>query len=250
MGVALSRDLISNSDCNVVLGLGRTGVSMLRHLSAQGLPCVGVDSRPEPPGIAQLRAEFPAVDFYLGELPGDVLLGAGRLHVSPGLALDIPEIASAVAAGVPLGGDIDLFCAAAAAPVVGITGSNAKSTVTELVGEMACAARLRVAVGGNLGTPALDLLASDIELYVLELSSFQLERSAELGLAVAALLNLSEDHFDRHGDMETYSAAKQRIFNGARVGIYNRQDARTQVRGDSPPGSISFGLDEPGAGKL
>ena len=130
-------------------------------------------------------------------------------------------------AGARLRGDIDLFVEVAQAPVIGITGSNAKSTVTALVGDMARRAGLRVGVGGNLGTPALDLLDDETQLYVLELSSFQLERAGSLDLAVATVLNVTPDHLDRHGSMPRYHAAKHRIFTGAAAVVVNSDDALT-----------------------
>ncbi|MCB1822924.1 MAG: UDP-N-acetylmuramoyl-L-alanine--D-glutamate ligase, partial [Candidatus Competibacteraceae bacterium] len=171
--------------------------------------------------------EMPEVPVFAGDYPPELISGASELVVSPGLSLDAPVVQQARAAGVDIIGDIDLFVQAATAPVIGITGSNAKSTVTELVGEMARAARLDVGVGGNLGTPALDLLAPGRELYVLELSSFQLERAGDLNLAVATVLNLSPDHLDRHGSMPRYHQAKHRIFRGCGKAVVNRDDPLT-----------------------
>ncbi|MCB2068733.1 MAG: NAD(P)-binding protein, partial [Ottowia sp.] len=191
----------------VVIGLGVTGLSCARYLHRLGVPFSVVDTRPDAPGLGILRREMPEVPVFAGDYPPELISGASELVVSPGLSLDAPVVQQARAAGVDIIGDIDLFVQAATAPVIGITGSNAKSTVTELVGEMARAARLDVGVGGNLGTPALDLLAPGRELYVLELSSFQLERAGDLNLAVATVLNLSPDHLDRHGSMPRYHQA-------------------------------------------
>jgi len=149
------------------------------------------------------------------------------LIVSPGISLDEPVVQQARDAGVNIVGDIDLFMREATAPVVGITGSNAKSTVTELVGQMARDAQFSARVGGNLGTPALDLLDPACALYVLELSSFQLERAGELGLEVATVLNVSPDHLDRHGSMPRYHQAKHRIFRGCHKAVVNRDDPLT-----------------------
>ncbi len=237
--------LIASSETPLVVGLGSTGLSCVRYFSRRGIPCAVADSREAPPGLDDLLAEYPDLSVQLGPLDAERLKAAGRLVVSPGLGLDEPAIAAALAAGVPVCGDIDLFCEEAAAPVVGITGSNGKSTVTALVGEMAAAAGRRVAVGGNLGTPALDLLQEDVQLYVLELSSFQLERAGKLGLALATVLNMSPDHLDRHHGMQAYHAAKHRIFLNCEAVVFNRQDPLSRpLQADSTP-SWSFGLDAP-----
>ncbi|HKK22958.1 MAG TPA: UDP-N-acetylmuramoyl-L-alanine--D-glutamate ligase, partial [Pseudohaliea sp.] len=226
-GNAMGSDLITSNRYRAVVGLGASGLSVARHLHRRGEPFVVLDTRDEPPGVATLRAEMPGVSVFTGELPQGVLDGASELVVSPGLPMDLAPLAAATASGVALCGDIDLFAGAATAPVIGITGTNAKSTVTELVGAMARAAGRRVGVGGNLGTPALDLLDDATELYVLELSSFQLERSHSLGLAVAAVLNLTPDHLDRHGSMPRYHQAKHRIFQGCRHAVIHGDDPLT-----------------------
>ena len=151
----------------------------------------------------------------------------------------------AAARGVKMSGDIELFARHAKAPIIAITGSNAKSTVTTLVGEMAAAAGKRVAVGGNLGTPALDLLNDEVELYVLELSSFQLECTDQLNAEVATCLNVSEDHMDRYSGMPAYHLAKHRIFRGARQVVINRQDALSRPLLAEGQPCWSFGLNKP-----
>jgi UDP-N-acetylmuramoylalanine--D-glutamate ligase len=237
--------LIASSDYIVVAGLGATGLSCLRYLRRIGRRCVAVDSRYTPPGLASAREEWPDLPLYCGDVPSSILACASTVLVSPGLALSDPLLAPARDAGVPLSSDIEWFLSAAQAPVVGITGSNGKSTVTSLVAAMAARAGRRVAVGGNLGVPALDLLDVDCELYVLELSSFQLERLAKPGLAVAAMLNLSADHIDRHGSMAEYHRAKQRIFLGCRAAVCNRDDALTQPLLPPDVPLLRFGLDAP-----
>jgi UDP-N-acetylmuramoylalanine--D-glutamate ligase len=180
-----------------------------------------------------------------GELDVEFLCRADELYVSPGLALATPALQAAAARGVKLSGDIDLFARNAKAPIVAISGSNAKSTVTTLVGEMAAAAGKRVAVGGNLGTPALDLLSDDVELYVMELSSFQLETTHDLGAEVATVLNVSEDHMDRYSGLPAYHLAKHRIFRGAKQVVVNRQDALSRpLMGEGLP-CWTFGLGKP-----
>jgi UDP-N-acetylmuramoylalanine--D-glutamate ligase len=238
----------------LIVGLGASGVSALRYLAKQGAKLVVTDSRAAPAGIDALRAEFPDIEFRLGDFDAPrPLTQFAEAIVSPGVALDEPLVKELLAAGVPVVGDIELFARAANAPIVGITGSNGKSTVTTLVGEMANAAGLRVRVGGNLGTPALDLLSADAELYVLELSSFQLETTHTLACAAVAYLNLSEDHLDRHGSMQHYAAVKARIFRGAQVVVVNRDDAAVmeqvaKVRDafdSTGTQCLSFGLDAP-----
>lgn len=219
--------LIASSENRVVVGLGATGLSCARYFHARGLPFAVVDTRSEPPGIEQLRSEMPDVRVFAGDYPEELFAGASEVVVSPGIAMDAPIVVAALAAGAAIVGDIDLFVREARAPVIGITGSNAKSTVTELLGQMARDTKLDVGVGGNLGTPALDLLASERDLYVLELSSFQLERAGALDLAVATVLNISEDHLDRHGNMVGYHQAKHRIFRGCKTAVVNRDDRLT-----------------------
>lgn len=228
----------------VVIGLGKTGISCLRWLRGQGERVRAVDTRAAPPGLAAVQAEFPDLELHTGGLRADWLLAATALVVSPGVAVAEPEIAAAAARGVPVLGDIELFARAVAkkpVPVIGITGSNGKSTVTALLGEMAQAAGVKVAVGGNFGTPALDLLATDAALYVLELSSFQLETTHTLALAGATILNLSEDHMDRYASFADYGAAKQRIHAHCAVAIVNRDDVWSAPRGAFAGRVVTFG---------
>ncbi|WP_301153917.1 UDP-N-acetylmuramoyl-L-alanine--D-glutamate ligase [Metapseudomonas otitidis] len=237
--------LIASDHFRIVVGLGKSGMSLVRFLARQGVPFAVADTRENPPELATLRLQFPQVEVRCGELDVEFLCRAQELYVSPGLALAIPALQEAAKRGVKLSGDIELFARHAKAPIVAITGSNAKSTVTTLVGDMARAAGKRVAVGGNLGTPALDLLADDIELYVMELSSFQLETTERLNAEVATVLNVSEDHMDRYADMQAYHLAKHRIFRGARQVVVNRGDALSRpLVADQLP-CWSFGLNKP-----
>ena len=242
------QDVIASSVNRVVVGLGVTGLSCARHLHARGMPFTVVDTRAEPPGLAELRHEMPDVAVFAGDYPAEIIDSAAELVVSPGIAMNDPIEVRAQAADIAVVGDIDLFVREARAPIVGITGSNAKSTVTELLGQMASDAGLNVGVGGNLGTPALDLLADDRELYVLELSSFQLERAGRLDLAVATVLNVSADHLDRHGTMPGYHQAKHRIFRGCRKAVINRNDPLTVplVASDVESVNLSIGAPELG----
>lgn len=248
MDLAVSQNVIASNADTVVLGLGVTGLSCARYLARCGQAFTVVDTRCEPPGLDALLSEFPGVPVFLGEVPGAVVESAGELVVSPGLSLDEPLVLKAIAAGVDVVGDIDLFVREANAPVIGITGSNAKSTVTELVGQMARESGLNVAVGGNLGTPALDLLDDDCELYILELSSFQLERTSQLNLAVATVLNVSEDHLDRHGNLQNYHRAKHKIFSGCKTVVVNKNDSLTTPLVAHAVDVIAWGMEEPGLG--
>lgn len=216
--------LIATDRHILIVGLGKTGLSCVRFLRGQGHEVVVADSRLQPPGLETLQSEFPDVALHCGPFNVDLFCQFNELIVSPGVAVSEPAIVAARQAGARIRGDIDLFREAAKAPIVAITGSNGKSTVTMLVGEMARAAGKRVAVGGNLGTPALELLADDIELYVMELSSFQLETTERLDAEVATVLNISDDHMDRYAGREEYFKAKQRIYNGCRTAVINLDD--------------------------
>ncbi|MEC9084336.1 MAG: UDP-N-acetylmuramoyl-L-alanine--D-glutamate ligase, partial [Pseudomonadota bacterium] len=205
--------------------LGKTGLSCVRYLSGQGREIAVADSRLQPPGLDELKAGWPDVPIYLGEFDEELFAGFNELIVSPGISIAEPAIAGAAARGARIRGDIDLFADAADAPIIAITGSNGKTTVTTLVGEMARAAGRNVQVGGNIGTPALDLLDQGADLYVLELSSFQLETTEELGALAATVLNVSDDHMDRYPDKMAYFQAKQRIYRGCKNAIVNLDDA-------------------------
>jgi UDP-N-acetylmuramoylalanine--D-glutamate ligase len=208
----------------LVVGLGPTGLSCARHLHAHGATVAVTDSRDAPPALETLRSELPDVALILGGFDEPAFAAADVIVVGPGLPLTTPAVAKAIAAGTPVVGDIELFAQAVRAPVVGITGTNGKSTVTTLLGQMARTAGLRTGVGGNLGDPVLTLLADDVELYVVELSSFQLETTHSLALVTATILNLSPDHMDRYPDLAAYGAAKQRIFAHAQSAVVNRDD--------------------------
>jgi len=237
--------LIASDHFRIIVGLGKSGMSLVRSLANRGVSFAVADTRENPPELATLRRDYPQVEVRCGELDVEFLCRADELYVSPGLALATPALQQAAARGVKLSGDIELFARHAKAPIIAITGSNAKSTVTTLVGEMAVAAGKRVAVGGNLGTPALDLLSDDVELYVMELSSFQLETTDQLGAEVATVLNISEDHMDRYSGLPAYHLAKHRVFRGARQVVVNRQDVLTRpLIGEGLP-CWTFGLNTP-----
>ena len=216
----------ATSPRSVIVGLGRTGVSCARHLAARGHRLIVTDSRSSPPGLPELQRLVPEASTVLGGFDPAVLEGADQIVVSPGVSLREPFLQQAAARGLDLIGDIELFAREAGGRVIGITGTNGKSTVTTLVGEMAKAAGILVRVGGNLGEPALDLLAGPpAAMYVLELSSYQLETTYSLQLEAAAILNVTPDHLDRYRDVAEYAAAKARIFERCLTAIVNLDDA-------------------------
>ncbi|MDR7343250.1 UDP-N-acetylmuramoylalanine--D-glutamate ligase [Pantoea alhagi] len=225
----------------VIIGLGLTGLSCVDFFLAQGVTPRVMDTRVSPPGLDKLPE---SVERHLGALNGDWLLAADLIVASPGMALAHPLLMEAAEAGVEIVGDIELFCREAQAPIVAITGSNGKSTVTTLVGEMARAAGWSVGVGGNIGLPALSLLQQPAQLYVLELSSFQLETTHSLKAAAATILNVSEDHMDRYPlGLQQYRAAKLRIYENATVCVVNADDALTMPVRGADKRCVSFGVD-------
>ena len=238
-------NLIATNRNTAILGLGATGLSVARFLSSMGKSFVFADSRTSPPRLAEVRETYPDVPVVLGPFDADLLLSFDSVVVSPGIALQEPALVAAQQEKIKLLGDVELFLAHAKAPVILITGSNGKSTVTKLVGEMAVASGLTVGVGGNLGTPMLDLLDDDNQLYVIELSSFQLELVTDTQGAISAILNISADHMDRYAGLQQYHAAKHRIFRGASQVIFNRQDALTNPLLSKEVKLCNFGLNHP-----
>jgi UDP-N-acetylmuramoylalanine--D-glutamate ligase len=224
----------------VVVGLGITGLSVVKHLrkNQPQLVVKVIDTRVNPPGAERLPE---GVQLHSGGWNTDWLSDADLVVTNPGIALATPEIQAVLAKGTTVVGDIELFAWAVQKPVIAITGSNGKSTVTDLTGVMAKAAGLDVGVGGNIGVPALDLLEHDADLYVLELSSFQLETTSSLKLKAAAFLNLSEDHMDRYQGMSDYRQAKLRIFDHADLAVVNRDDKETFPDAEVP--LVTFGSD-------
>ena len=209
----------------LIVGLGKTGLSCARYLSEHGVEVAITDSRDHPPALDELQDAYPDIAIFVGGFSAEAFARASCLIVSPGISLREPLIAEARARGAEIVGDIELFARNANAPVIAITGSNGKSTVTSLLGEMAKASDLDVRVGGNIGVPALDLLHEPKpDLYVLELSSFQLETTESLNACAAAILNISEDHMDRYQDINDYTAAKAKVYYGTGALIVNLDD--------------------------
>ncbi len=235
-----------NTHTSVVVGLGKTGLSCARYLADAGDSVIVTDSRERPPGMTELKRALPGVELRLGGFDEGLLSVADRLIVSPGVSLREPFIAAAARRNVAVLGDIELFVRAIDLPVVGVTGSNGKSTVTELIAAMLRAAGCSVLTGGNIGVPVLDLLRRPPpDYYVLELSSFQLERTHSLECRAAAVLNLARDHLDHHGGMDAYAAAKARIFDRCGVAVFNRDDEAVAAMVGAGHAAIGFGLGAP-----
>ena len=233
-----------NKNRKVIVGLGKTGLSYARYLHAQNEPFMVVDSRKNPPGLEEFKVNFPAADIELGEFREDTFLNADELLISPGVDLRTPVLRKAKEHRVPLNGDINIFAHNTSAPIIAVTGSNAKSTVVTLLGEMAARSGKDVAVAGNIGKPVLDLLTENRhELYVLEISSFQLESTSQLGAEVACVLNISADHMDRYDSLLAYHAAKHRIFQSCKQVVINRDDPLSVPLVSASVKRWSYGLD-------
>ncbi len=230
----------------LIIGLGETGLSCARYFHQLHLPFTLLDSRLDPPHFATCKQEFPDAPIYLGPFEAHRFQQVKELIVSPGINLSEPVITDAIAkTGVRPKGDIELFAGKARAPIIAITGTNAKGTVTTLVGDMIRAAHYTVEVGGNIGKAALDLLHAPIpDFYVLEISSFQLETTYSLKAKVATVLNISPDHLDRHKTLENYAQTKQSIYQHCDIAVWNRDDplTRPHCSGDPPKNILSFGL--------
>lgn len=210
----------------LILGLGITGMSVARFLSSQGRSFIGCDAKLNDEMRSSYTESFPGMACYT-DLPDALWDSIACCVASPGVPLTAPPIQRCRALSIPVMGDIDLFAEQNTEPVVGITGSNGKSTVTALVGEMAQAQGLKPAVMGNIGEPVLDFLGQDYDVAVMELSSFQLEICESLAPTVAVITNITPDHLDRHGSMEAYAAAKHRIYERATHAVCNLDDRGT-----------------------
>jgi UDP-N-acetylmuramoylalanine--D-glutamate ligase len=230
----------------LVLGLGETGLSVMRWLIKQGANVTMADSRYNPPGIDALLQAHPAIKVHTGPFEAKILMQADLIVSSPGVSLKEPAIQQAIASGIQVIGDIELFALfrSLSSKVIAITGSNGKTTVTTLVGEICKQAGLNTIVAGNIGLPVLDTLEMPApDVYVLELSSFQLETTYNLKVDVATVLNISEDHMDRYDSLEDYAKAKARIYNHATLAVVNRDDPVSLSLTKTE--HVSFGLGEP-----
>ena len=230
----------------LIVGLGATGLAVARHLLGLGARVRIIDSRAAPPGLRDLKDVAPTADVVLETLDPRWLDGVARVVLSPGLAIDIPLIAAARARGIPVDSEIELFAQAARAPLIAVTGSNGKSTVTTLTAEILTAQGFKAPCGGNLGPPALDLLAEgDIDAYVLEISSFQMEATRSLRPLSAAVLNVTPDHLDRHGSLEHYAELKAAVIAKADTAVVNWDDPLTRAMGRNHAQALPFSVREP-----
>jgi UDP-N-acetylmuramoylalanine--D-glutamate ligase len=226
----------------LIVGLGVTGLSIARFLKKIELNFSLIDSRPNLENLTQIKAMFADSELFTGGFPEAEFRGVTHLFVSPGVSLDEPAIAKCLNEGAVLLSDIDLFAFCIDAPVIAITGSNGKSTVTTMVEDMARVAGIKVRAGGNLGVPALDLIADDIALYVLELSSFQLERMTALKPQAAVVLNVSSDHMDRYSNIEVYANVKSKIYDQATTCVINVDDPRVLAMVTIKPTTITYSV--------
>lgn len=243
--MAMMKDNSQKSEYILVVGLGITGLSVVRYLSAKNKSIVVVDSRQQPPGLKELEIEFPDIDVCLGEFDEALFMGAAQIIVSPGVSIKEGVIQHAAHQGVDVIGDIELFAQQVTAPVIAVTGSNGKSTVITLLGEMAKTSGINYVVGGNIGIPALGLINDDVALYILELSSFQLESLKSLKPVAAAVLNISPDHMDRYASYVEYIAAKQHIYQQCKVAIINRDDEQVAAMQTGHRLVTGFSMHEP-----
>lgn len=240
----------------LVVGLGKTGLSVVRYLHALGETVVVVDSRDIPPGLKTLKDDYADVECHTGSFKTSLFVNAHRIIVSPGVALSEPALVAAHDSNIEIIGDIDLFAREVAAPVVGITGSNGKSTVTTLLTKMAADAGKHSIASGNIGLPVLDSLSDDIDLYILELSSFQLETLQHLPMQAAVVLNISADHLDRYSSLTAYAMSKQVIYENAEVLVLNKDDELASKYGyaldteDNARKQIRFTLSAPSEGEF
>jgi UDP-N-acetylmuramoylalanine--D-glutamate ligase len=231
----------------LVLGLGETGLSALRWLERQGAILSVADSRENPPSLDDVIRRMPQVVVHAGAFKPEVFLNADLIVISPGVALSEPAVQAAIHAGITVIGDVELFAQyrETSAKVIAITGANGKTTVTTLVGEMCKAAGLKTIVAGNIGLPVLEALLMEApDVYVLELSSFQLETTSSLVVDAATMLNLSEDHMDRYASLQDYAVAKAHIFYHAKLQVLNRDDAWSMMMARPKLAQVTFGFDE------
>lgn len=251
MSLALQNNELDNVGQTIVMGLGETGLSVARYLSKQNINFSMLDTRANPPQLEAFQQEFPNIEIRLGDVSDEALMNAAQIVVSPGIDINQESIRNSILKnGCECVGDIELFSRSTEKPIVAVTGSNGKSTVTSLFNEIARSSGVNAYAGGNLSPPALDLLKyDDAELFVLELSSFQLESIVSLQPKASVVLNVSPDHLDRHGDVEHYAAVKEHIYSKAKYSVFNRDDkyvSQMKLSGET----ISFGLGHPKSGEF
>ncbi len=233
----------------IVVGLGKTGRSLANYLKRRHQEFIFFDTRVDGNEFAAIKQEFADVNFFFQELPQKFYTQCKKILISPGIDLATPVLKYARQYDILISNDIECFAQEVQVPVIAITGTNGKSTVTTLVGKMAEAAGLQVAVAGNIGNPVLDQFDNQIhyDVWILELSSFHLELTRSLKLCAATILNISDDHLDRHHSMSEYIKAKQNIYKNTQYALYNRQDHATYPQVDNIPVINSYGLDVPAA---
>ncbi len=233
----------------LVLGVGVTGASVARYL-LDHQACVRVaDSRVSHPSVLALANTCSELDIRVGEFSDALLVDIDILVVNPGLALSLPIVISAQAMGIEVVGDIELFARAVSCPVVAVTGTNGKSTVVSMVQAMGEQSAKTVHCGGNIGEPALNLLSTDADAIVLELSSYQLETTKSLRPEAACILNISEDHMDRYQGMADYAAAKHVVYDNCALAVWLKEDAQTQPA-DSGLDAVAVTAREPQDGEV
>ena len=233
----------------LVLGLGETGLSALHWLERQGAILSAADSRDNPPNLESLIRRMPQVAVHTGVFKPEMFLNADLIVISPGVAISEPAVQTAIQTGITVIGDVELFAQyrSDSAKVIAITGANGKTTVTTLVGEMCKAAGLKTIIAGNIGLPVLEALMMEVpDVYVLELSSFQLETTHSLVVDAATMLNLSEDHMDRYEHLQDYAVAKAHIFYHAKLQVLNRDDAWSMLMARPKLAQVTFGFSEQG----
>ncbi|MBL1320312.1 MAG: UDP-N-acetylmuramoyl-L-alanine--D-glutamate ligase [Methylophaga sp.] len=235
---------ISQQQSIVIVGLGQTGLSCARFLAERGYVIAMMDSREQPPALAEIQREYPEILIKTGGFDASWLKQADMLVLSPGVDPRHADIEAAKLSGVEIVGDVELFARYANAPIIAITGSNGKSTVTTLLADMASEAGKGCKVGGNLGTPTLDLITEPApDFYIVELSSFQLETVTSLNAFASVVLNVSPDHMDRYDSEQDYQNAKATIFNGDGVMVINSDDVFVSQLAQADRNQITFGTD-------
>lgn len=230
----------------LVIGLGATGLSCVRYLLSKNHDVMVVDSRENPPKLTEFKKDFPSIEIHLGKFSEDVFTKAGTLIVSPGVSLDEPCIQHAIQNHIPVIGDVEIFARDARAPIIAITGSNGKSTLTTLMGELIVDAGLKAVVCGNIGLPVLDALAQPTpDYYVVELSSFQLDTTYSLKAKIAVVINVSPDHMDRYATLDDYRASKQRVYRHCEYAIVNADEPDIWKNLSFQKAPIEFTLQNP-----
>jgi len=234
----------------VVLGAGLTGMSCVRFLAKHQLYCHVNDNRENAVNTEEFKQSFPACELTLGQWNLASIDNADVLIVSPGIDLEKEQLLNNITSHCQVMGDVELFCQITDKPILAVTGSNGKSTVVSLLAHVGEQLGLKVALGGNVGLPVLEQLSNEIDCYVLELSSFQLETLASMNAIAATVLNVSDDHLDRHKTLENYSAIKQKVYQQAQMAVINRDDVASFSSLELPQGLpvnnnnvISFGSD-------